>query len=106
MACNRRKGTFGHLRKLSPRISPRSPRHFTTTLVFCSKLVFIKTEKKNIKTGTVVSDKHARIAQADLKRHFTQLSECPFLRVANHIIMLQGIGKRKGIVLLKTRRGQ
>ena len=34
----------------------------------------------------VVSDQPARAAQADLKRRFTQMSECPFSCVASHLM--------------------
>ena len=34
---------------------------------------------------SAVSNQPARIAQADPRRHFPQMSECPFLRVASHI---------------------
>ena len=34
---------------------------------------------------SVVTDHPARSAQVDLKRHFTQMSECPFSHIVSHI---------------------
>ena len=39
-----------------------------------------------MKTENVVLDKPARTAQVDLKRHFTQMSECLFSIFANDTI--------------------
>ena len=48
----------------------------------CSK------QKDTHKTESVVSEQPARIAQADLKRHVTQMSECPFSCVVSHMVKL------------------
>ena len=52
---------------------------------FYAKVDLLQTEKLH-KTERVVSDQPARTAQADLKRHFTQMPEYPFSRIASHIM--------------------
>ena len=86
MTCNTRKGTLGRLRKLSSWISLRELRRVVRDgyIRFCAKIELLKTENY-INTESVVSDQPAQIAQADLNRHFSQLSECPFSRVTSRL---------------------
>ena len=68
---------------------------FLISTLFCKKEVHIIIGVQHAKRDfsdvcvkcrfKLASDQPARIAQADPRRHFTQMSESPFLRIASHI---------------------
>ena len=68
MACNTRKRTFGHLGKLSSWIGLHRliQNALHDSVRFCAKVELLLTEKLH-KMDSVISDRPAQTAQADLK---------------------------------------
>ena len=87
MACNRRKENFGRLRKVSFQISLCSLHRlicngiFRFMHFFCLQQVYCST-----KSNGVVKCRLGLACANNLRRHFTQMSESPFLRIASHIV--------------------